>query len=651
MSQISHAVVLPDRDFETWLAAVRPYLQAFERVAVVRSPAGNDLNRFRNVTAVQTPQVWMGDDALNHIRRVYPMVVRVDVIHAATPAALGTALQARINARDRFGETQNTPPHIFDRFTLDWPSEARPGRITRGFSSAQDQNPDLHEGLDVYAPPGTIIKAGAAGTVSRVVTANDALGYGAYIQVTTRIDNQTYTTTYAGLRDIAVQVNQAVRAGDTIAKSAGETVKLVVQMAGGGMGGFRLPNVVDPTNFIYWQGMRVRSTVAQLRIRSLANTNGEVLGIVTPFDALEIKEMHGRALVKLGVDGQWIKVNRAGARDAYAAAWFLEAFSTEDPPGAIPGVNVPGINLDLDHNGGTPEAAPLANLGWVRLLFNVSLNPTKAANDPSRYGNTDVDFTFNRYRPTLERYARAGRKVILVLTHQTFGEGAGYVWPQMTTSRWRDLTTKYADIVRRAAARFAGTGLVYAYQIWNEQDTAPEHARAAVPMPAADYAHLLTETIKAIRAVDGQVKIITGGHVGGPEAARAYARATLAAMPSNIRPDGIAFHPYGRGPAGHRFSVFGSINDAIEIYSQVMPGKPIWITEWGVLDRQGDNSIAAEVSQYARGFVGIIQQQFPGRVAAACWYAWADGMDNGYGLVRSNGQPKQPLYDTFLGNL
>ncbi len=29
------------------------------------------------------------------------------------------------------------------------------------------------------------------------------------------------------------------------------------------------------------------------------------------------------------------------------------------------------------------------------------------------------------------------------------------------------------------------------------------------------------------------------------------------------------------------------------------------------------------------------------------WYAWADGMDNGFGLVDFNGQPKAHLYDQW----
>ena len=47
---ISHAIVVPDRDFTQWFEVLRPYLKAFDRVAVIRSPAGNVLNRYRTIT-------------------------------------------------------------------------------------------------------------------------------------------------------------------------------------------------------------------------------------------------------------------------------------------------------------------------------------------------------------------------------------------------------------------------------------------------------------------------------------------------------------------------------------------------------------------------------------------------------------------------
>src|SRR5690349_6330774 len=66
---ISHAFVLPNDNFEAWFQAIRPYKSKFPRVAVVRSPRGNALNRYRSVSAVAAPQTWIQDDPAAHIRR------------------------------------------------------------------------------------------------------------------------------------------------------------------------------------------------------------------------------------------------------------------------------------------------------------------------------------------------------------------------------------------------------------------------------------------------------------------------------------------------------------------------------------------------------------------------------------------------------
>jgi hypothetical protein len=301
------------------------------------------------------------------------------------------------------------------------------------------------------------------------------------------------------------------------------------------------------------------------------------------------------------------------------------------------------MNLDIFHPLGHPQPSELGGLGWVRLKFNVSYNPANGT-----YGNTDIDAAYQRYLPFIEQYGGGGLRVLLVFTHQLYGEGAGFNWQQMDSGRWQQLTREYARFAADVARRFAGRGLIGAYQVWNEQDTDPAHARAAVPMPTADYAHLLTETIRAIRAVDPVTPIITGGHTTGPGRGADYARHTLAAMPADIRPDGIAFHPYGRGVAGHRFSNWGPLHESLERYAAVLPGKPLWITEWGVLDHQGNNGVAAQVCDYAKGFMQIIAEGFGDKVAAAVWYAWADSMDNGYGLVDGGGQPKAALHGDFL---
>lgn len=650
MSEISHAIVLPDRDFAQWLDAVRPYVQHFERVAVLRSPAGNDLNRFRNITAVQTPNVWLNDNALNHIRRIYPQVVRVDVVTANTPNDLRNILQMRVNMNDRYGTFNNNPPHIFDRFVLEYPSPARPARILRPFSSPSDDDPDTHEGVDIYAPAGTPVYASAAGYVVTVITSNDWLNYGPYVMVRTDFGDIDYFVTYGNLRAINVALGQRVEIGDLLGTAAGPAVKLVLQQANGGSMDFRIPNVVDPTLFIYFSGMRVRPNVSGLFIRSLPSAFGIQLGLATPADWLEVREPHGRALAKLGVDGEWLRIDRAGLeRAAYCAAWYLEAFSRFDPTEAIPGVNVPGMNLDIDHPRGRPNPTQMRNLGWVRLVYNVSLNPNFPEGDARRYGNVDLNFTFNRYLPFLQALRDAGLNIILVLTHQTFGEGQGYNWEQMTSSRWRSFTGRFADIMRQVAGQFRGRNLIYTYQIWNEQDTNPANIRSAVPMPPQDYAYLLGETIQAMRQGDPTARIITGGHVSGAAAGPVYARTTLNNLPSYLYPNGIAFHPYGKGPLGSPFTIFGSLDDSIRAWSSILPDKPLWITEWGVLDQQNNDGLAPQVAQYAQGFLDIATENFPGIVAAACWYAWADGMDNGFGLVNESNNPKEPLYSAYLG--
>ncbi|MCL4255729.1 MAG: peptidoglycan DD-metalloendopeptidase family protein, partial [Anaerolineae bacterium] len=308
---MSHAIVLPNENFDAWLNATKAYTEAFEKVAVIRSPAGNDLNRYHTITAVNAPKMWFDDNPLQHIRRAYPLVVRVDVIEASTPTDLQTILSVRIANKDRYGEKSNVPQHIFERFTLTYPTKYRPARITRRFSTSTDANPDTHEGIDINTEEDVDILCAAAGKVVKVVTNNDSLNYGAYVQIATTIEGVTYTTTYARLKDIKVQANTDIKLGAVIGKAAGEDVKLVVQSSAGGLSEFKLPNVVDPTLFIYWSNMRLRPT-GGLNVRSQPNTDGKILATLTTSDLVESVEPHGRVLAKVGVPSQWIRLRRAG---------------------------------------------------------------------------------------------------------------------------------------------------------------------------------------------------------------------------------------------------------------------------------------------------------------------------------------------------
>lgn len=633
-STISHALVLPDQNFFDWLRATDSYTRAFERVVVVRSPAGNDLNRYRDVTAIQTPGVWINNDPVSHIRRAYPNVVRIDVISAATPDQLRTKLETRVAQADRFGEKVNDG-HINDRFIIMWPSDAQPARILRKF------NADLgdgrrNEGIDVFTVPGSNVRAAVGGTVSGIVRQTSALNYGEYVQVTTLFSGQTYVVTYTNLQNIGVSLGRVVKQGDVIGQAKEAYSRLVVQRPGSGSSGYMLPDIVNPTPMIYWETLRLRPTVDGLRVRERPGTQFAALGQVYVLDTLESLEMHGRTLEKLGETDSWIKVRTPNRTEGFVAAWFCQTI----PPDMLTG-NVNGMNLDLRHVRGGPSAERLRGLGWLRL-------PYKAT--PSQ-GFPSLNDAHNFYQPRLEAYARAGFKTMVILTHQTYGEGAGYFWPRMYAedrAKWREFVPQFAEVCRQIAARYANRNLVAAYQIWNEQDTPFALAQAAVPIQPEDYAYMLTECIKAIRSVDQQAKIITGGHMSGPNTGGTYARETIAAMPVGIRPDGIACHSYGRGApdSPERFKSFGLIDEDINRYGAILRSQPIWITEYGVLDHP--EIPASEVAAYGVSFIRYLRTYFARRVATAMWYAWADGMHNGYGLVDERDQPKQPLHDQYL---
>ncbi|MAS37082.1 MAG: hypothetical protein CL610_23990 [Anaerolineaceae bacterium] len=496
--------------------------------------------------------------------------------------------------------------------------------------------------LEIVALPGTLVRAVAAGKVTAVHADSFRIAFGHLL-----ID-------VMGLQNVRVRVAQEVVAGEPVAQAgAAGHIKLRVYQPLDPADLFQQPPVVDTPAPVASADtappLRLFATRDGLRIRETP-IDGKPIGTLKLDEIVTSLEPAAITRRKLGVNGEWLHIRREDGTDAHTAAWFLKLAPEAEPLVASTVTDAPapatasilGINLDIFHPRGKPDHAQLSGIGWVRIKFNVSFNPANHT-----YGNRDIEAAYRRYLPHIERYAQAGLKVLIVFTHQLYGEGAGFDWKQMDSGRWQQLVPTYADFARQVAAKFAGTNQVHAYQVWNEQDTHPEHARAAVPVPAGDYAHMLTETIRAIRQVDPVTPIITGGHTTGPGPGSQYARSTVAAMPPDIRPDGIAFHPYGRGEHGHRFSNWGPLAEEIEAYGAVLPGKPLWITEWGVLDHQGRLDVLPEVLSYAAGFMHIIRQNFAEQVAAAIWYAWADGMDNGFGLVDASGRPKADFFEPW----
>jgi hypothetical protein len=349
--------------------------------------------------------------------------------------------------------------------------------------------------------------------------------------------------------------------------------------------------------------------------------------------------MHGRTILKTSTDAdanKWLRLRAPSGENAYSAAWLLQSIIKSR--GGLTGVNPVGVNLDAMHIRGTPEPSRLGRMGWVRLAYNVS----------NQSGSEDIVAAYERYAPIAERYTEAGLKVMFVVTHQTYGEGKDmfWPWPDMTDEKWLQLIDRFARMMDRIARQWAGSGLMHAWQIWNEQD-APIGAAASVSMSMQNYTKMLARTIPVIRSADSTPFIITGGFTGGPTRGGDYARYCVTNLPDGVEVDGIAFHPYGRGPnVDSPYASFGHIDESMRTYGAILPGKPLWITEWGVLNQP--HADAGDIANYALDFLTYLKARYANRVACMLWYAWAEGMHNGYGLVDANGQPRPPLTERFL---
>ena len=637
---ISHALVLPDQNFYQWLAMAKTYLKAFADVTVVRSPSGSDLNRFRNVSAVEAPLTWMGDSALQHIRRVFPRVVRVDVIAAKTPEDLPPILQRRVQQKDRYGLRQSPDEHIHERFVLEWMTSARPMQLLAAYN-AKGSAGDLREGVDLRSSPNADVLCGAAGEVTALAGAENTYRYRPYLQVESLVDGQRYITIYEGVRAARVKPGDRVKAGQKLAKSLNERLRIVLRNPPNARDSFpRIKNVLNPRDYIYIPDFKLKPLVDRLRVRVVPSMRAKIKGDVFSWDLLEPLEHHGRAMEKIGVVNKWLKARSIGGLEGYVAAWHVLATTGAEGRQAFPGVNPVGVNLDVYHPLGKPNPSRLGALGWLRFGYNVS----------NFRGSEDINAALQRYLPLIERYRAAGYRVVFTTSHQTYGEGRSQFWPwsQMTDAKWTQLSERFAEMMAGIARQWAGRGLVAAWQIWNEQD-APQGAVASVPMSVANYARMFERAHAAIRSADSRVQIITGGFTGGPGRGSRYARRLVQLLPNDRKPDGIAFHPYGRGLNSQpKYAIFGHIDESVWAYSPVMPHKPLWMTEWGVLDRPNDD--VEHIARYATEMIQHLKVNYPGKFAAMIWYAWAQGMHNGYGLVDGNSNPRPPLTERFLSS-
>ena len=263
---VSHIILLPQGAEWGWYEAIRNYVLYF-RVTVTQSAddAGSFHGTSHTITVVDVPEAWPGD-IVAWLEENYPDA-ELDVISVATTTALKQVLDQRVETDDRYGEHQPPPPPQ-PALLLAWPADAEPG-ITQRFGASpwiyrQWPRTPGHEGVDIYAPPGTPVLACADGEVYFVDTDHpdqpSAYPYGNQVRLEHRFGDEVFRTIYAHLAEVDVEKGQDVSQGEQIGTAdatgnilgdSGSHLHLSVRREGAQTDGY-YPELVDPEYYLVW---------------------------------------------------------------------------------------------------------------------------------------------------------------------------------------------------------------------------------------------------------------------------------------------------------------------------------------------------------------------------------------------------------------
>lgn len=313
----------------------------------------------------------------------------------------------------------------------------------------------------------------------------------------------------------------------------------------------------------------------------------------------------------------------------FIAEALTETFDPNKPQ--IKEVLVPrrGINIDLDDERFSP--ADMTGFHFCRFVYRLS----------QKQGNENFDLVKDKYDRKIRGYINQKVTPIVVLNHEFYGEGKNFFWDTMrdegegTLNQWRKLTDRYVQLLE-TLTRMYGDSIIY--EIWNEPDQ-PSVAAVFVPPPA--LASMLDRSVDKILSISPTARVIVGGLVSGD--VNYWAR-THAAMKNSKKLAGVGVHPYGQGPKGKPalFQDNGRLRDLVGAYHKHGNHK-IWLTEWGVLGDMNQSEPPAvsekSVATYIKEFVNDAEGDE--RVANHVYFALADTMHNGYGLVQRDGKTKK----------
>ena len=293
-------ILLPKRDYYTWVAAARDYVLRYHaNLTSDADVAGQHMYPHQVITIADSPRAY-GRDIAAWYRQKYPEA-RLDLVKAATPPDFQNMLATRLSSGDRFGGAGKS-------FQLLWPTDYLKVTQSFGVNQALYRRWGLpgHEGLDIRAPLRSGVYACAAGTVYRVHDGDGDHPYGVHV----RLRHQDgYRTIYAHLYRPLVAVGQRVEAGEQIGlanssgNSTGSHLHLTLKKEGASAAGLTaFPyDVVDPTPFLQFPEDETQLpgraiTVDWEHERCLVGVHGRADGPLLEPDFPVIRDTHMEAV-------------------------------------------------------------------------------------------------------------------------------------------------------------------------------------------------------------------------------------------------------------------------------------------------------------------------------------------------------------------
>ena len=290
-----------------------------------------------------------------------------------------------------------------------------------------------------------------------------------------------------------------------------------------------------------------------------------------------------------------------------------------------------GMNVNIQPGGHPLDEDRLAGLGWVRFVFWAS-----------RLKKTPAQAYQDYYKNIIQRYANKGIRSLIILHQDTYWGNAPW-----DNGGWEAYAKQFGEQCGQVAAACSEFGDMVAYQVYNEQDSGPDNT-SAIGFAARDYALVLDNASKAIRANHPGAKVIFGGLMDAPHVGVKYVQDTQNALGGRLPVDALAIHPYGRSVKSKKFGPFGRLADAFNLFKHAYPNMPLWITEVGVAaDTHIGSEHYADIAGYIREVVDEVADNFADQVPVLIWFGWTDIMRNA-GMNTRDDKPKPHVYDAFL---